>query len=755
MSATVYGTDFEQIRNLLVYSPDADRDAAALLDAGFTPELVQEYFEAWSVVQDAEVSAAAFIRLDKRGVTPEILRDFAFRGFASANEIIRSWAAYAQLFKAGTSVAAIAAMAQADMEPPDTESVLPSWLGACLAGEPAARAELAQRIVASFERQSGHSFPARESDGPYKHIGHLAAYLTHAEEVSDEDLDKLVKWATRKTADQEYGWPQVHRAAQLLEEKDWDDLCDNYYRQDLPAWAISLHEKLPDLNSAGLAALARGLTTYKGALKDQPALLACTLQLLEQNPQLQLGGSYYKYSTEFVGGTATYPTPNLMVLGRSLSGHASLGRLDQVQELLDKQALDPQDRELSLLVAGLANEAPLEDMQKVYARFPELTDEQLILLAQGRVPDARGQEVKIILDRQGLQVATRDQHGAGPMCELADILPEAPMPALVALGFCTSKPQVAAELLELRPSLTLPQLFNLLQLVSYKEGLGGENYLDWLTGFIKANPELDNTSVLAAARAFRVGEACIGADEESRVRDLGWSSRRKLAKLAERETAEEQKTLEWIGTLFTALNWPADYLDKGFGMGHARAVFAGLSETAQGVVDACKDRYMQAQLDFDTYFDMPALMDRNFEYLDAFLIELVKFEDAARTGTVAEQEAQAQKVEAALTMAETKAREVGVKWLKGKAGYTEILGAEARLDHVRRLSEDPAATKEEKAQALATIEDIQEGLVAKLSTMLGGPAELQARLALSEGSRVTLPAAAKRAPTPTGKTLTP
>lgn len=732
MAATFHGADYDQLLQLVTtFSPDPAADAAALLEAGFTPELATSYLEAWRIVPQAGLSASAFIRLDQRGITPAVLTEFAKRGFASANEIIRSWTAYDPLIQEGVLPDIIACLAQGQVPVPEAHSAILYWADASLDGAPDLSWEQIERLHLAGKPLRANAFS--EGSKTSATVATLAEYLFNNPQLEDWQLSGLVDWAlTSHSTDQEV-FTQVVKAIDVFEEDVtcWHFMC-RYERSRAYEWVVPLREQLPEMSLKSLAELSLGLGYLKA---DTPGaeLLDTVTNLLTTYPGIQQGRQRTEYHMGTYDNEIPVTTHALTELGKDLAFYADKGNLETARKLLDQICQGDTGESADMLLEGLCRGLALTLLANVRAHFPELPRKALATLAEGDVPSWEGKAV--YLPSMNNENLASKYVSLTSVLGLAEVLPEAALPDIILLTVIGAEPERVTQALSMRPSLTLAELIVLLRRGPAQKQ-EGDLFWAWLEQFNHLNPGLDNPSILAAARAYSKGKESPGRTADGQACELRWRSGRKLVKIAEDESSRVSRADQWIRQTWEAMNWPPSGGAPGMswtGRGARTAVFAGLDARAQARVDACKDRYMEAKLDFDTYFDMPALMSRDFEYLDRFFVTLVEFEDATRTGSVSEQEQLAEQVEKALDLAVEKARELGVDWLEGKPGYAKIMTAKIRISGAKTLANDPASTEHERQQALSTVEDIKENTVEALADLLGGPAELQARLELPAG----------------------
>jgi hypothetical protein len=153
-----------------------------------------------------------------------------------------------------------------------------------------------------------------------------------------------------------------------------------------------------------------------------------------------------------------------------------------------------------------------------------------------------------------------------------------------------------------------------------------------------------------------------------------------------------------------------------------------LSEATRKV-EALKEQYGTYVSDFDTYFNLPSLMDKDFKPLGEFIQTLVNFQDTLiqiELKQVSSQQAllEAEKCEQALKTAIEQASEIGNSYLIERP---EILTVIASCAKTRKLANEGATEGEREAAKQAL-----ENTLPKLADLLGGPKALNDRLAIEQ-----------------------
>jgi hypothetical protein len=205
-----------------------------------------------------------------------------------------------------------------------------------------------------------------------------------------------------------------------------------------------------------------------------------------------------------------------------------------------------------------------------------------------------------------------------------------------------------------------------------------------------------------------------------------------LLKQADKETSLKSSDSAVKKSLSTVSDLEATTLPKAPGMPSTlrapdSSSLSDLSK-ATSLVDWVKDRYGEIATNFDTFFTMPALMDRSFEPLQDFITSLVDFQDAVSQGNVdgalALRKAEAARV--LLEAAVSKATALGALALVNRSDGSAVLSKLATAAKTREMASS-GTTPEERASFESKLEE----QLASLADTLGGPRELSERLAIA------------------------
>lgn len=250
-------------------------------------------------------------------------------------------------------------------------------------------------------------------------------------------------------------------------------------------------------------------------------------------------------------------------------------------------------------------------------------------------------------------------------------------------------------------------------------------FSEWLKETLAKNPTANVETLLALSEGFE------------KPTKASWFNRRELENHMPSAVYSKEQSIRWVkdwneSLEKAGLSEAGTYLELEQTPNQPKArVETTASAKAVDRVNACKERYGQAALDFDTYFTMPALMAKGYEPTEAFLETLVAFEDAWRDGSISQTELdeKAQAVEQALEQAITKAHLAGIRYLHENDPDTAIAvhEAAAKIGKAQQMAlrgQDDV----EKAAGKAAAARLVEEATSKLARSLGGPAELAARL---------------------------